>query len=130
MPSTTAVMKWLDKDEGGRLVEQYARAMAMRADVVFDELIEIADTPVEGEKVKIDKDGNEEVQRGDMIEHRRLQVDARKWALARMAPKKYGDKVAVDSNVKADIDMNVGVSPSDELQRYIDGIAERRGKTS
>jgi hypothetical protein len=104
--------------------------MAMRADVVFDELIEIADTPVEGEKVKIDKDGNEEVQRGDMIEHRRLQVDARKWALARMAPKKYGDKVAVDSNVKADIDMNVGVSPSDELQRYIDGIAERRGKTS
>jgi phage terminase small subunit len=30
----------------------------------------------------------------------------------------------------ANVTVNVGVSPSDELQRYIDGIAERRGKTS
>jgi hypothetical protein len=27
-----------------------------------------------------------------MIEHRRLQIDARKWLIGKMAPKKYGDK--------------------------------------
>ena len=26
-----------------------------------------------------------------MIEHRRLQIETRKWMLGRMAPKKYGD---------------------------------------
>ena len=58
--------------------------------------MDIADTPIEGEKTKtIDgPDGKKtEVTTGDMIDHRKLQVDARKWALARMNPKKYGDKV-------------------------------------
>ncbi len=96
MPSTSGVMKWLNKDSNGDLVEQYARAMDMRADTMFDELLHIADTPVVGEKTKTDKDGNTETHAADMIEHRRLQVDARKWVLARMKPKKYGDKLEHD----------------------------------
>ena len=35
-----------------------------------------------------------------MIEHRRLRIDARKWALARMSPRKYGDRQTTDANVK------------------------------
>ena len=27
-----------------------------------------------------------------MIDHRRLQIDARKWLIGKMAPKKYSDK--------------------------------------
>jgi hypothetical protein len=46
-----------------------------------------------GEKTKIMPDGKTETIKGDMIEHRRLQVDARKWMAARLAPKKYGDRV-------------------------------------
>ena len=30
-------------------------------------------------------------------------VDARKWALARMSPKKYGDKIQQDVDVKAEL---------------------------
>jgi hypothetical protein len=41
-------------------------------------------------------------------------------------PDDWRDKTVVDQTV----DMSVTASPSDELQRYIDGIAERRGKTS
>ena len=96
MPSTSGVMKWLNKDSNGDLVEQYARAMDMRADTMFDELLHIADTPVVGEKTKTDKDGNKETPAADMIEHRRLQEAARKWVLARMKPKKYGDKLEHD----------------------------------
>lgn len=52
--------------------------------------MQIADTTQEGVKTRTTKDGLE-VTTGDMIEHRKLQVDTRKWALARMFPKKYGD---------------------------------------
>jgi hypothetical protein len=34
---------------------------------------------------------------GDMIQHRRLLVDARKWALSKALPKIYGDKREVDN---------------------------------
>jgi len=34
-----------------------------------------------------------------MIEHRRLRIDTRKWAAAKMAPKKYGEKSNADVNV-------------------------------
>lgn len=67
----------------------------MRADEVFDEMVQIADTPMIGETTKILPSGERETTEGDMIAHRRLQVDVRKWALARMSPRKYGEKLAV-----------------------------------
>ena len=60
----------------------------------------IADTPLEGEisEEGVDSKGQgfSKTTRRDMIEHRRLQVDTRKWALARMSPKKYGDRTALE----------------------------------
>jgi hypothetical protein len=35
-----------------------------------------------------------EVTRGDMTEHRRLRVDVRKWYLSKIAPKRYGERLA------------------------------------
>ncbi len=51
-------------------------------DYLFDEIIEIADTPQLGTKKVIKPDGSVETTEGDMIEHRRLRIDARKWAWA------------------------------------------------
>lgn len=90
MPGRTTVARWLTDNEVFR--GQYARAVDMRADYLFDEMLAIADTPLAGVKKTTKANGDVETSEGDMIEHRRLQVDARKWALARMAPKKYGDK--------------------------------------
>ena len=42
-------------------------------DYLFDEIIEIADTPQIGVKKVIKPDGSVETTEGDMIEHRRLQ---------------------------------------------------------
>jgi len=61
----------------------------------FDEILEIADTPEVGETVT-DKPTGREVCTGDMIEHRRLRIDARKWMLARALPKVYGDLLAAE----------------------------------
>jgi len=63
-----------------------------------DRLLEIANTPQEGE-TSTDQEWGTSVKRGDMIEHRRLQVDAHKWYLSKMAPKRYGDKLTLDGQV-------------------------------
>lgn len=106
--------KMLEEDEGKQ--ERYARACEERADSIFDEILEISDTPVEGVTTKIDKDGNLTLEKGDMLQHRRLQVDARKWALVKMQPKKYGDKVDLDLTTGGDkikIELNLGSDAED-----------------
>jgi len=76
--------------QDGAFAENYARARRYWAEAEFERMMEIADTPQLGEKTKT-TDKGVEITTGDMVEHRRLQVDTRKWALARMFPKKYGD---------------------------------------
>lgn len=91
MPSKSTVFKWLVQQQS--FADQYARARETQADSLFDEILTIADTTVIGEKVKMTPDGKVETTTGDMIEHRRLQVDARKWMAGKLRPKKYGDKI-------------------------------------
>lgn len=80
--------EWIAKDSN--LGERYARARELQAEFLADEIIEIADTPIIGKKT-VDKPTGIEITEGDMIEHRRLQVDARKWKASKLAPKKYGN---------------------------------------
>ena len=93
--SWTTFSRWIEEDEEKRL--QYARAMSFRADYLFQEIIDISDTPQEGVTIKKTLRGTE-TEYGDMINHRRLQIDTRKWALSKMNPKKYGDKLDVTTD--------------------------------
>lgn len=88
--------RWLEKSLGLR--QRYARARERQADLMAAEIVHIADTPCNGIKKKTKEDGSVEITEGDMIEHRRLQVDARKWMAAKLAPKKYGDRVEVEQS--------------------------------
>jgi hypothetical protein len=63
----------LIKDEDK--LQRYARACDDRADLMADELLDIAD----------EKTGD--------VNRDRLRVDSRKWLLAKLRPKKYGDKI-------------------------------------
>jgi hypothetical protein len=92
-PSRRTILRWVGEDS--EICRQYARAREERAEYHFDEMLRIADTPQEGEIVTEKNSGEHpgtDIRRGDMVEHRRLQVDTRKWILARMDPKRYGDK--------------------------------------
>jgi hypothetical protein len=83
MPTKTSVFRCLAAHNAFR--DQYARARDARADTLFDEILDIANKPIVGKKTKYDKDGNVvEVTEGDMIEHRRLQIDARKWMAGKL----------------------------------------------
>lgn len=94
MPSKTTVFKWLAQNS--TFADQYARAREAQADLLVDEMVAIADTPKIGTKTKRTADGKVEKTTGDMVEHRRLQIETRKWVAARMRPKKYGDKIDVE----------------------------------
>ena len=91
MPSSRTFWKWLDEDE--EKVKKYARAKEFYADKMFEDLVLIADGT--SEDVCIDEKGVEQVNH-DIIQRDRLRIDARKWALSKLNPKKYGDKQNID----------------------------------
>lgn len=66
-----------------------------------EEILYISDNTEEGETIveKLDKDGNAytETRTGDMLGHRKLQIDTRKFLMAKMKPKRYGDKLDLTS---------------------------------
>lgn len=91
MPAQSTVYLWLSKYPA--FVEMYTRAREDQADTLADEIVAIADEPVRGEKRVIKANGDIEVIEADMVDHRRLRVDARKWVAAKLKPRKYGDRI-------------------------------------
>ena len=86
MPSRSLVYDWLADEEKQDFMDRYREADLQRADYHADEMIEIADS-VEADTAEVAK--------------ARLQIDTRKWQVARMNATKYGDKQQVD-NVSSD----------------------------
>jgi len=91
MPSEKTVYRWLR--ENGDFRQQYACAREDQAEHFLDEIMEIADD-VSRDTIATEKDG--EQPNTEWITRSRLRVDARKWAMSKLAPKKYGDKIGIE----------------------------------
>lgn len=84
-PSTATFYQWLEADE--TKAKRYARACDIRADIIFEDIIDIADhtsedhTPFTGANV---------------VQRDKLRIDARKWIVAKLNPKKYSDRTYQD----------------------------------
>ena len=91
----STVLDWLASGKYKEFSDKYARAKALQADAMFEEIIEIAD-----DEAKDLLDG-EFGQQGNAaaVQRAKLRVDARKWAASKLAPKKYGDKIEHSGNV-------------------------------
>ena len=92
MPSMATVFRWLR--EKPEFQEQYARAKEESADALFDEIQDIADDGSNDWMERLDKEGenNGWQLNGEHVQRSKLRVDTRKWMMAKMKPKKYGDK--------------------------------------
>ena len=91
MPCATTVFKWLR--EIPEFAQQYARAKQESADAMFEELMDIADDG-SNDWMESNKEGNQGYAfNGEALQRSRLRVDTRKWALSKIMPKKYGDKI-------------------------------------
>ncbi len=75
MPPMSTVLNWVNDDRGG-IAAQYTRARDMGLDRMADEVIAIADSST-----------------SETFQTSRLQFDARRWYLSKLAPKRYGDKI-------------------------------------
>ena len=94
MPWKSTVTKWRQAHD--EFEAMYARAKALQADHMAEEIIEIAD---DGSNDWMDREiengGVVTVVDHEHIQRSKLRVDARKWLMAKMAPRRYGDHVAV-----------------------------------
>ena len=88
MPVTSVVYNWLTVDK--EFSDRYARAREQQAEHYLDEIIAISDDVTLDEI--IDGEGNPRTNH-EAIQRSRLKVDTRKWAMSKLAPKKYGDKI-------------------------------------
>lgn len=78
MPSRESVRRWLKEREDFRT--HYNSATSERADALFEDMLAIADD------------------RSIDWQDRKVMIATRQWAMARMAPKKYGARVEVSSD--------------------------------
>ena len=79
----TTFFRWIRESES--FSNQYARATTERADLMFEEMLDIADEPPKTTETKF----GSAIDNGD-IQNKRVRIDTRKWALSKMNPKKYG----------------------------------------
>jgi hypothetical protein len=115
MPSRKVVHEWVADDRNG-FRDKYARAREMQADYYADQIIEIAD---DDSKDWISCE-DETVLNHEHVQRSRLRVEARKWLMARMAPKKYGDKLQTENNTT--------LNTSDPLTALLERIASEGAK--
>ncbi len=111
MPSTSTFYQWLENNTDK--AKQYARATEVRADIIFDDILSIADENTNDTFVN---DNGIEVVNNDVIQRSRLRIDARKWVLSKLNPKKYGDKIQTEHS--GEITTNVislgnGIKPNE-----------------
>lgn len=95
MPPEGTVRQWVTDDVHG-FAAQYARARDAGLDHMAEEILSIADDGT-GDSWT-DDDGNVRTNT-DVVQRSKLRVDARKWYLSKLAPKKYGEKMTVEHDV-------------------------------
>lgn len=104
MPDVSTFYVWLKEDQ--EKSKHYAYSTEMRAETIFEDILSIAD---ENENDTILNENGVEVTNHDVINRARLRIDARKWMLSKMIPRKYGDKIDVttkDESINKPVDTN------------------------
>ena len=91
MPARSTVHLWIAMNKA--FSDQYARACEIRAEEMFDEMFDIADNSANDYMLRGSGEDATEVVNSEAIQRSRLRIDTRKWALSKMNPKKYGEKI-------------------------------------
>jgi len=108
------IREWLRvKSEFSAMYEQAKRD---QADFLVDEILEIADDK-SGDLIDTD---NGTMANNANVNRSKLQVDARKWAAARLNARKYGDKTEV-SQTNTNMNITVTAQEAAEIKKSLEG---------
>lgn len=104
-----SILNWLSEGHEGhkpQFCTDYARAKEMQADFLAEEILAIADDG-SNDYMTIEKGDKEyNVENKEVTNRSRLRVDSRKWIASKLKPKRYGDKIEIDGNIKNDTPIN------------------------
>lgn len=94
----TTLAAWLDDVAHPDRAVMYARAREARADVIAEEITEIADEPI----------ADVETQWGSHkdsahVAHQKLRIEAREWKASKLHPRRYGPKVELEAKHTHDV---------------------------
>jgi hypothetical protein len=107
--SYSAVVRWIDDD--AQRTALYERAREDRADRIADEIIAISDEDTV-ENV-LDAEGNVVGVRFDAtaVARNKLRIDARKWVVAKLKPKRYAERttLAGDADAPLAVELNATI---------------------
>ena len=118
MPSVKTIFNWFRAYPD--FLQQYTRAKEESADAMAEELLYIADNQEIGVTTTVKGDGSVETKEEDMLGHRKLKIESRKWLMAKMKPKRYGDKL--DLTTDGEKLNNQATLTDEELQAKINGL--------
>jgi hypothetical protein len=110
MPHASTFLDWVEEDPTG-IGQDYAHAREIGYSLLADQILAISDKTHEWVTIQeLDPDGKPLFNpdgtpllkqvlmplNSDVIAHKRVQIDTRKWMLSKMLPKVYGDKVTTE----------------------------------
>lgn len=97
LPCQETVYSWIRTNP--EFLAQYARAKQLQLQVIEDDILGIAD---DGRNDWMTIDGKHVVNR-EAVQRSQLRIDARKWLMSKLLPKKYGEKL--DMNLTGEISL-------------------------
>lgn len=100
MPDKTTVLRWLSKFEDFRT--QYREAKSESQDAVVEQIFDILDEVPAPHPVTGAVDAG-------AVTWAKNRADARKWYLAKIAPKKYGDRIQQEHTGADGAPLNIGI---------------------
>jgi hypothetical protein len=105
MPSLKTVARWLAHPSFADFREMYYYARRVQAELLVDEIIDIADEKENDWKPTFNRNGEQNGWKPDneAIQRSRVRIDTRKWFAVKMVPKLYGDHVEVNHGISGDL---------------------------
>ena len=105
MPSKSTVVRWLMAPGNNDFREAYYYARRVAAEILMDEVIEIADNNKNDWKILYNKDGSVKGIKADneAIQRSRVRIDTRKWLASKLIPRIYGEHVDVTHGVTGEL---------------------------
>lgn len=113
MPDPAQVVRWANGENTSPVndfPQRYARARQSGYDAMAEQIVEISD-----------------IATGEDAQARRLQVDARKWLLSKMMPKRYGDKLELSGDPAAPLVVTDLRKLSDAELATLEALAAKAG---
>lgn len=105
MPSKRTIVRWLANPDAADFREMYYYARRVQAELLVDEVIEIADSNTHDWEKVYNKDGEliDLKPNNEAIQRSRVRIDTRKWIASKMIPRMYGDNKHIDHDVTGDL---------------------------